>query len=185
MRTPGIILLVAASLALARPAIAQAPDPRPHVAVPTIAARPADVATLDGIVGAYYDVISGPAGQPRQWSRDRTLYWPGIRFFAAGVKKDGTPRVNVMTHQEFVDATNDGVVRDGFVEHEIHRVTQRIGNIAHVMSTYEMRAVGTGPVTGRGVNSLDLYWDGTRWWITGAIWDDERPGAPLPKALLP
>jgi hypothetical protein len=173
-------------LLAARPSGAQEPSPPAvhHVVVPALAPRPEDVSSIDGIVKAYYDVISGPAGQPRQWGRDRTLYWPGIRFFAAGVKTDGSPTVRVMTHQEFVDATDAQVVKNGFRESEIHRVTHRVGNIAHVMSTYEMHAVGTGPVTGRGVNSLDLYWDGTRWWITAASWDDERPGSPIPPELL-
>jgi hypothetical protein len=170
------------ALAFATSAAAQASA---HVAVPTIEPLTADVETVDGIIKAYYDVVSGPAGQPRQWGRDRTLYWPGIRFFAAGVKKDGTPTVKVMTHQEFVDGTNAGLVKNGFDEHEIHRVMYRVGNIAHVMSTYEMHEIGTGPVTGRGVNSLDLYWDGKRWWITAASWDDERPDSPLPPELLP
>jgi hypothetical protein len=63
------------------------------------------VATIDGVVSAYYDAIGGPPGQPHQWSRDRTLYWPGLRVFSAGVKADGTPTVHVLTHQEYVDAT--------------------------------------------------------------------------------
>jgi hypothetical protein len=160
------------------------PAPAHPVVVPTLAPRPADVSSIDGIVNAYYAVVSGPAGQPRQWGRDRTLYWPGLRFFAAGVKRDGSPTVRVMTHQEFVDATDAGMVKNGFTESEIHRITYRIGNIAHVMSTYETHDVGTGPVTGRGVNSIDLYWDGKRWWITAASWDDERPGSPIPSELL-
>jgi hypothetical protein len=176
--------LVALSFALATTVAAQAPAA--HVVVPTLEARPADVATVDGIVKAYYDVISGPAGQPRQWGRDRTLYWPGIRFFAASVNKDGTPRVRVMSHQEFVDGSDAGVVKNGFDEHEIHRTMQRIGNVAHVMSTYEMHNGGSdGPMIGRGVNSLDLFWDGKRWWITAASWDDERPGSPIAAELLP
>ncbi len=179
---PVVAILLSAPLARVS---GQSSPPPAKIVVPTIAARPADVATMDGIVAAYYDVITGRSGQPRQWSRDRTLYWPGIRFFAAGVKKDGTPTVNVYTHQEYVDATNASLVRSGFAEREIHRTTQRMGNVAHVMSTYETRAVGTGPVTGRGVNSLDLYWDGTRWWITAASWDDERKDAPIPRELLP
>ena len=165
--------------------IASAQGPTSHVAVPTLEARPADVATIDGIISAYYDAISGPVGQPRQWGRDRTLYWPGIRFFAAGVKKDGSPTVHVFSHQDFVDRFDATAVKNGFEEHEIHRTMTRIGNIAHVMSTYETHDVGTGPVTGRGVNSIDLYWDGARWWITAASWDDERPGSPIPKELLP
>jgi hypothetical protein len=156
-----------------------------HVAVPTLAARPADVSTIDGIIAAYYDVITGAPGQPRQWGRDQTLYWPGIRFFAARTRRDGTPDVDVMTHQQFVDATDAGMVKNGFAEQEIHRVTHRMGNIAHAMSTYETRRVAGGQVTGRGVNSIDLYWDGTRWWITAASWDDERPGSPIPADLQP
>lgn len=177
-------------LAIAIPATpcflsAQRPEAQEHhVAVETIAARPADVASLDGIVAAYYDVISGPPGQPRQWARDRTLYWPGIRFFSAGAKRDGTPTVHVVSHQEYVDATDADLVKNGFDEHEIHRLTTRIGNIAHVMSTYETRRTPSGPLLARGVNSLDLYWDGTRWWITAASWDDERPGSPIPPELL-
>src|SRR5215472_11616361 len=108
LRTPiapvaGLTILV---LSVFPPRVAQTQDSaKPHVTVPTIDARPTDVSTLDQIVTAYYDVISGPAGQPRQWSRDRTLYWPGLRFFSAGAKRDGTPNVHVLTHQEYVDAT--------------------------------------------------------------------------------
>jgi hypothetical protein len=179
MRLPLFVLTAALA------AVASAQAPTSHVAVPTLTPRPADVATIDGIIAAYYDVITGPAGQPRQWGRDRTLYWPGIRFFAASVNKDGAPTVRVMTHQEFVDATDAGFVKNGFDEHEIHRTMSRIGNVAHVMSTYETRTISTGPLTGRGVNSIDLYWDGKRWWVTGASWDDERPNSPIPAELLP
>jgi hypothetical protein len=156
-----------------------------HVDVPTLTARPEDVGSLDGIVSAYYAVITGPPGEPRQWGRDRTLYWPGIRFFSAGAKKDGTPEVQVMTHQQYVDATNASFVKTGFDEHEIHRTTQRIGNIVHIMSTYETRHIPSGPLLARGVNSLDLFWDGKRWWIISASWDDERPGSPIPPEMLP
>jgi hypothetical protein len=169
------------ALLVIQPAAAQ--GPAPHVIVPTIAPRPEDVGSIDGIVKAYYDVITGPAGQPRQWGRDRTLYWPGLRFFAASVKPDGSPTVRVMNHQEYVDATDAFMVKRGFEESEIHRVSYRVGNIAHVMSTYETHDVAGGPVSGRGVNSIDLYWDGKRWWITAASWDDERPGSPIPPEL--
>jgi hypothetical protein len=155
-----------------------------HVVVPTLTPLPEDVGTIDGIIAAYYAVITGPPGQPRQWGRDRTLYWPGLRFFSAGVRRDGTPQVQVATHQQYVDATDSGMVAKGFDEHEIHRITQRIGNIAHVMSTYETRNVPSGPLLGRGVNSLDLFWDGKRWWIIAASWDDERPGSPIPPEML-
>src|SRR5256885_17022222 len=90
-----IALLVPVALGAQTPA-------RRHVDVPPVAPRAADVATVDGVVKAYYDVITGPAGQPRQWSRDRSLYIPDLRFVATGVAQ-GRPYARVMTHQDFVE----------------------------------------------------------------------------------
>lgn len=167
-------------VALPAPALAQTPPPPP----PPPPARPEDVATVDGILRAFYDVISGPAGQPRQWRRDSSLYIPGVRFVAMSVR-DGRPAADVMDHAEFVRRVDGPFVRDGFFEREIRRVVRRFGNIAHVFSTYEFRASERGPVQGRGVNSIELFWDGRRWWIAAAIWDDERPDNPIPRELLP
>jgi len=166
---------------------AQKPAETPElarVAVPAIAPRPEDVSTLDGIVKAFYETISGPAGKPRQWARDRTLYIDGVRFVSTS-KPDGKIVVRVMDHQAYVDSVNDYFVRQGFFESEIGRVTRTFGNITHVFSAYESRRTPDGPVTGRGVNSIELFHDGKRWWIAAATWDDERPENPIPKDLLP
>ena len=165
-------------------AAAQAPE-RVSVVVPTIPARPGDVASIDAIIAAFYDVISGPAGEPREWGRDRSLYVAGVRFVSTGYDRADRRTVEVLDHQQFVDATDSGMVASGFYETEIHRVTHRVHDIAHVFSTYEMRRTPDGPVFGRGVNSIELYWDGARWWIAGAVWIDEAPGHPLPADLLP
>jgi hypothetical protein len=157
----------------------------PHVSVPRVEPRSEDVRSIDGMVKAYYEVITGPPGRPREWSRDRSLYIPELRFVAAGVDKAGKASVRIMSHQQFVDAEDADMVREGFDEREIHRVTQRFGNIAHVFSTYETRRTGGGPLVGRGINSIELFWDGKRWWIASAIWDDERPDNLIPKEYLP
>ena len=164
--------------------VAQGAGAQQHVAVPTLAPRDEDVATIDGIMKAFYDVISGPAGQPRQWGRDRTLYLPDIRFVETGVDRAGKTTANVITHQEFVDAADAQLVKNGFFETEIHRVTRTFGNITHIFSTYEMRSKADGPVFGRGVNSLQLFWDGKRYWVPSVTCDDERDGNPIPKELL-
>jgi len=179
-------IALAAGLLLA-PAVAahaQAPQ-RPNVVVTEVAARPEDIASIDAIIAAFYDVISGPAGQPRQWSRDRSLYIAGVRFVSTGYDRQDRRTVEIMDHQQFVDATDAGMVAQGFYESEIHRVTHHVNDIAHVFSTYEMRRTPDGPVFGRGVNSIELFWDGTRWWIAGAVWIDEAPGHALPADLLP
>ena len=90
-----------------------ASTPETHVDVPAVAARPEDVSTLDGILKAFYDVISGPAGQPRQWSRDRSLYMPEIRFVAMSINKKGRPVAHIVNHQQFVDTSNDYFLKEG------------------------------------------------------------------------
>jgi hypothetical protein len=162
-------------LILAMPAPAEAQRPAP---------RRADVATLDGIVHAYYDVISGPPGQAREWSRDSSLYIADIRFVSMGFA-DGRPVTNVMDHGTYARQSDPYFVKNGFFEQEIHRETRRFGNIAHVFSTYESRNTPDGPVIARGINSLNLFWDGSRWWIASATWDEERPGNRLPPEYLP
>ncbi len=160
-------------------------SPPPHVDVPAISPRAEDVATIDGIMKAFYEVISGPAGQPRQWSRDRTLYIADIRFVAMSEDKAGKPVAQIASHQQFVDYADPVLVKDGFYESEIHRVTERFGNIAHVFSTYESRQKADGPIIARGINSVELFYDGKRWWVASNIWDDERPDNPLPARYLP
>jgi hypothetical protein len=155
-----------------------------HIVVPQVDPRVDDVATIDGIMKAFYDVISGPAGAPRQWGRDRTLYLPDIRFVETGADRAGKTTAHVITHQQFVDEADAGMVKNGFFETEIHRVTRTFGNITHIFSTYEMRSKADGPVFGRGVNSLQLFWDGKRYWIASVTWDDEREGNPIPADLF-
>lgn len=182
-----ILLLLFIALMLSFPLAAQdggVPAKRPHVEVPAIPVRREDVATLDGIVKAFYETITGPAGQPRQWGRDRNLYIPGIRFVSTD-QRDGKPVVSVMDHQQYVDAVDAYFVREGFFEQEINRVVRTFGNITHVFSTYESRNKADGPVIERGINSIELFYDGTRWWIAAATWDNERPNNPIPKDLLP
>lgn len=176
------VLFLFVGLSTAQQSPATAP---PHIDVPAISPRAEDVASIDGIMKAFYEVISGPAGQPRQWSRDRTLYIADIRFVAMSEDKAGHPVPQIATHQQFVDYADPVLVKKGFYESEIHRVTQKFGNIAHVFSTYESRLKADGPVIARGINSIELFYDGQRWWVASNIWDDERPDNPLPPEYLP
>ena len=153
------------------------------VAIPTIVADPKDVSSIDGIIRAFYETISGPKGQPRQWGRDRTLYMPTVNFIGMS-ERDGKIRAGIMTHQQYVNAVNGPFTSEGFHESEINRVVKRFGNVAHVFSTYEFTNDDKSE-KGRGVNSIELYWDGSRWWIAFASWDEERPGNPIPKEFLP
>lgn len=153
------------------------------VAIPTVEANPADVATIDGIIKAFYEVVSGKPGEARNWSRDKTLYAPGVRFVSMNAQ-NGKPRASIMTHEQYVNGTNEFAVKEGFTEREIGRKVQQFGNIAHVFSAYEWETTGEKKEKGRGVNSIELYFDGSRWWITSASWDEERADNQIPKDLL-
>ncbi|MGH7563066.1 MAG: hypothetical protein ACREK5_01400 [Gemmatimonadota bacterium] len=174
-RPAALVPLVALLLPVLAVTPAQAQEPT------TGHADPADVATIDGIVGAFYEVVSGPAGEPRQWDRDATLYWPGTVFT---VPEDGEgPGFHNVTPAAFADESDRFLVESGFVEREIHRETHRFGPVAQVWSTYEWRTADGE--TGRGINGLQLLHDGERWWITHATWDNETAERPIPEEYLP
>jgi len=70
--------------------------------------------------------------------------------------------------------------KDSFFEKEVARREFRFGHIAHVLSSYELsRSPGEKPFQ-RGINSIQLFHDGERWWVLSIAWDNERPGNPLP-----
>lgn len=120
-----------------------------------------DVATIDGIIKAYYEVVSGPAGQDRQWVRDNSLHHPNALIVFTGKGKENKPYAAAMDLNEFHSDIES--YKNGFWESEIHRKTKLFGNIAHVWSTYKTKR-GDGSES-RGINSIQLYNDGDRWWI--------------------
>lgn len=144
-----------------------------------------DVTTLDGIIKAYYHVVSGPAGSLPDPARDQTLHHPSARITMLDRKADGTATAEVITLAGYYERTGTGPRPRGFFEREVHRVTERIGALAHVWSTYESSEVSAGKPFSRGVNSIQLYWDGARWWILGWVFDDERHGGKVPSEYLP
>lgn len=175
------ILVFAMLLLCPSLADAQQAAPRPSVVVEERAAADSDVVTIDAIMRAFYDVISGPKGKPRQWARDKGLYVADVRFHIID-ERNGRQRLTVLNHQQYVDAVDAGFVASGFVEREIGRCTRRFGNLAQVWSVYD-GWYGEGATrrdAGRGVNAVQLYWDGKRWWITAVSWDSERPANPIP-----
>jgi hypothetical protein len=156
-----------------------------HVSVQTIPPRAEDVSSIDNIVQASYETISGGVGVPRQWGRDRSLYDPNVRFVYTSVNPETKAiTVHSESHQDFVDGSDAFLVKDGFEERELKHVTKRFGNVATVLSSYEGK-VASGKVITRGVNIFQLYFDGKRWWILSMVWDQERPDNMLPAELKP
>ena len=145
----------------------------------------ADVESVDGIIHAYYDVVSGPGGHTRDLKRDESLHYPGAQVIVVKTVPDtGRTIARRMTLQQFHELSAP-IFEQGIYETEINRVQETFGAIVHVWSTYEVRSEPRGKVTNRGVNSIQLYHDGERYWITSWIYDAERPGHSLPAKYLP
>ena len=164
----------------AAPAEAQATTPPP-------AAKPADVASPDAIMAATYDVISGPAAQQRDWDRFRSLFVPGARLIPVVPRKTGGGwDTRIITPDEYAQHADAYFQKNGFAEREISRKSERYGNIMQIFSTYESRhdAKDAQPFA-RGINSFQLFYDGTRWWVVTIYWLEETPENPLPKEFLP
>jgi hypothetical protein len=147
-------------------------------------ADPADVGSLDSIMKAVYAVISGNAGQTRDWDRFRSLFHKDARLIPAGKNKDGVVGARAFTPEEYITRASPMFAKEGFFESELARRVEMYGSIAHVFSTYESRhAAGDKPFA-RGINSFQLLNDGKRWWVVTIYWQAETPENPLPKEYL-
>ena len=196
MRTLALI----AAFALAIPTYAQTAAPKPAPLPGSIATHPnwpaaknpADVDSVEHLMAALYDVISGPAGQQRDWARFRSLFLPDARM---GVIRPATPAAadKPATNGDAVLFTPDTYVeRDdpvfktmSFFERTVANRIETFGNLTSVWSTYESRhdPKDAQPFA-RGINSLQIVHAQGRYWIANIIWDDERQGLTLPDKYL-
>ena len=186
-----VLTLVCTAAIAQQPSSAPAPAPKPlagsiaaHPEWPK--AKPEDVKSVDAIIAALYDVISGPKGKARDWDRMRSLFIPDARLIPSRVNKD-TQQVDaiVLSIDGYIARSSTTMTTNGFFEHSIHNEVEQFGNIAHVWSTYESRhnADDATPFA-RGINSIQLLKDGDRYWIVNIFWDSERPDSPIPAKYL-
>ena len=149
-------------------------------------ANPADVSSIDAIVRAAYDAISGAAGEKRDWDRERSLYHPGARLIPTakpGTNDDLAPQI--LDVEGFIARVEPYFAEHGFFEKEIARRTEQFGHIAHVWSAYESRHSEDDPEPFmRGINSIQLFYDGTRWWILSIYWQHETAEDRIPEKYL-
>jgi hypothetical protein len=143
-----------------------------------------NVSTLDGIMKAYYDVVTVKKGGKVSYERDSLIHWPGVNVGSTGIDKNGKPAFHYMSLKEYHRLSDPYLEKDGFYEKEISRKVEKFGSINHVWSTYESRNEPGGPIIERGINSIELYFDGTRFWILGWFFDGERKDNPIPKEYL-
>lgn len=163
-------------------------------------ANPFDVCSIDAIVAAAYDGISGPAGKKRDWERERSLFFPGARLIPTATPSEATrlhPEASagrasqsglepqLLDVDGFIARVEPYFEENGFYEKEIAQRVDQFGRIAHVWSTYESRRHPSDrePFM-RGINSIQLFNDGNRWWIVSIYWQQESPEHPIPPEYL-
>jgi len=178
------ITTVGAAQKMASPPTADLPPQAPVFTAADLAAKvpppkPDDVQSMNAILRAIYDVISGPAGE-RDWNRFRSLFLPQARFTQAGKNPDGKTVVFAWSVEEFVRDAATVFAKEAFYEKAIVNQPETYGNIAQVFSSYESRHDPAEKPFQRGINSIQLLNDGKRWWVLSILWDSERPDNPLP-----
>lgn len=152
---------------------------------PAPPANPADVASVDAIMRAVYDAISGDSAQARNWDRFRSLFAPGARLIPVGPRQQGGYGARVLTVEEYVESAAPFFARQGFHEREVARRQESYGPIVHLFSTYESRrAAADAQPFMRGINSFQLYNDGRRWWVMTIFWHGETGATPIPSRYL-
>lgn len=152
---------------------------------PAPLAQAADVVSVDAILAALYGTISGPAGAPRDWTRLRSLFAPGSHLVAVGPAPEGGFRARTMSVDDYIARVAPVFAKTGFYEREAARTSDTFGQVAQVFSTYESRhAPEDATPFQRGINSVQLYHDGKRWWILNLVWRAEDDKLALPERYL-
>ena len=158
----------------------------------------ADVSSIDAIINAAYKGISGPVGKKRDWERQRSLFLPSARLIPTAITAgDPPPQGSGVARNEdklapqflnveaYIARVEPFFEEKGFYETEVARRTEQFGQIAHVWSTYESRHRADDPEPFmRGINSVQLFHDGSRWWIVNIYWQHESAAHPIPEKYL-
>jgi hypothetical protein len=144
-----------------------------------------DVSSIDAIIKASYAVISGLAGKKRDWERERSLFLPGARLIPTATvpgRNDVDLAPLILDVEAYIQRVEPLFADKGFYETEVARRTEQFGQIAHVWSTYESRYREDDPEPFmRGINSFQLFHDGSRWWIVNIYWQHESAEYPIPE----
>ena len=133
---------------------------------------------------AYYDVVTVTKGEKPSYERDSLLHFGNVNVGWATKAKNGKMTFKYVSLKEYHRLSDDYLAEKGFYEKEISRKVEKFGAVYHVWSTYASRNIKNGPIIERGINSIELFYDGTRFWILGWFFDAERKDNPIPPQYL-
>ena len=139
----------------------------------------ADVESIDAIINAYYDVISGASDEAWQFERDKFIHAKNaliIRLDENGIADSHT------LEAEYIPMGLEP--KEDFFEKELKRKVSHFGNIAQVWSAFEIRNDPEIASEIRGLNSIQLHYENGRWWIDSWTCEMESDQNPVVAAFM-
>lgn len=119
-----------------------------------------DVKSIDAIIAAYYDVVSGSSDEPWEFERDKYIH--SVNAFITRLGENGEKKTHGL-EAEYIPVGLSPKM--DFYEKELKRKVSRYGNIAQVWSAFEIRTDPNVETENRGLNSIQLHYENGRWWI--------------------
>ncbi len=119
-----------------------------------------DTKSIDTIIDAYYDVISGSSNDPWEFERDKYIHSKN----AVIIRLDENGKAE--SHSLEAEYIPLGLSpKEDFYEKELKRKVNQFGRIAQVWSAFEIRNNPEIATNIRGLNSIQLHYEKDRWWI--------------------
>jgi len=153
----------------------------PAAETPKALACPATT-TLDDLVKALDDAVSGPANKDRTCLRQVTL--PEARLSPIHKEDSGSFAPRMLTVDDWINTVAKRG-SDAFYEVQVKVKTESYGHVAHLWSTYEIRPTLDGKATVTGINSIQAVFDGTRWRVLSILWEPSTTAGPVPEKYQP
>ncbi|MHA7944998.1 hypothetical protein ACJOV8_018145 [Formosa sp. 3Alg 14/1] len=143
------------------------------------------VKSLETTLGTLYLSLSGDKKEKRDWDLFQFLFKEEAKLITTGVDYEGKLQAKYMTPAEYVKASKSWMLKNGFHEKEIHRIVHTFGDITQVFSTFEAyHSENDKEPFAKGINSIQLMFDGNRWWIINLLWTNESETKPIPAEFL-
>jgi len=119
-----------------------------------------DVKSVDAIINAYYDVVSGSGSEPWEFERDNYIH--SENAVITRLDENGKAESHTLEAEYIPMGLSP---KADFYEKELKRLVSQYGNIAQVWSAFEIRTDPQEESDIRGLNSIQLHFENGRWWI--------------------
>ncbi|MBC3765583.1 hypothetical protein [Neptunicella marina] len=144
-----------------------------HFCGPTV---PKAALKLDSIIPALYGIVSGAAGETKNWQLMSELFAPNGQIVPVFHDKKQQPQIDVLSVEKFVEL-NKQIFKDiNFYETEVSKQIFQVGHMATVLSHYASRDDLNAAPYSQGINSFQLLNDGRRWCVISVTWDSDKGG---------